>query len=345
MPTSPVLPSPLTKQLCVAASYMFAATALLVVLLHGLLLILLCGLLTFSLIQSASPLLGKRVHGHNAKLIAVGLMAVVIILVLVGGSWVAAHFFQSEAGSLHALLQKLADIIAASSSQLPVWLSGHLPQSVDELNRVIVDGLREHAEEAKAFGTHLAHSMLHAILGMVIGAMVALVDIVPQERQNMRPLAAALLDRIGKFAEIFKRVVFAQAKISAINAAITAVYVFVVLPLAGVSLPFSMTIVLVTFFGGLLPVVGNLISNSILVVVSLSQSLHLAFVSLGFMVVIHKLEYFLNAKIIGSFIHAKAWELLVSLMVMEALFGLPGIVASPIVYAYIKRELSDQGLV
>ena len=85
----------------------------------------------------------------------------------------------------------------------------------------------------------------------------------------------------------------------------------------------------VTFFAGLLPVIGNLISNSILVVVALSHSLHTALASLVFLVVIHKLEYFLNARIIGSHIHARAWELLAAMLVMESVFGLPGVVAAP----------------
>jgi predicted PurR-regulated permease PerM len=61
--------------------------------------------------------------------------------------------------------------------------------------------------------------------------------------------------------------------------------------------------------------------------------------------VIHKLEYFLNAKIIGSHINARAWELLAAMLVMESVFGMPGIIAAPVLYAYVKKELADRGLV
>ena len=47
-----------------------------------------------------------------------------------------------------------------------------------------------------------------------------------------------------------------------INTVITAVYLVIVLPLLGVSLPFAKTLVVVTFVCGLIPVVGNLIANS-----------------------------------------------------------------------------------
>ena len=59
---------------------------------------------------------------------------------------------------------------------------------------------------------------------------------------------------------------------------------------------------------------------------------------------IHKLEYFLNARIIGSHIQAKAWELLLSMLILESAFGIPGLVAAPIYYAYLKAELSEKGL-
>jgi predicted PurR-regulated permease PerM len=101
----------------------------------------------------------------------------------------------------------------------------------------------------------------------------------------------------------------------------------------------------VTFLAGLLPVIGNLISNTMIVMVSLSVSPLLAASSLLFLVVIHKLEYFVNARVMGTQIHARAWELLVALVVMEAAFGIAGVVAAPIYYAYLKNELSEKGLI
>jgi predicted PurR-regulated permease PerM len=62
-------------------------------------------------------------------------------------------------------------------------------------------------------------------------------------------------------------------------------------------------------------------------------------------VVIHKFEYFLNARIVGGQIRANAWELLIAMLLMESVFGIAGIVAAPIFYAYIKSELRARDLV
>ena len=113
----------------------------------------------------------------------------------------------------------------------------------------------------------------------------------------------------------------------------------------GVHLPLTKTMIAVTFIAGLLPVIGNLISNTVIVVMSLSVSPLLAVSSLVFLVVIHKLEYFVNARVMGGQIHARAWELLLAMLVMDAIFGIPGVIAAPIYYAYLKIELKAQDLI
>jgi len=189
----------------------------------------------------------------------------------------------------------------------------------------------------------VGHVIVHMLIGMVIGAMVSLRE--ADRSSSGGPLVVALSERARRLGDAFRNVVFAQVRISALNTAFTAAYLLVALPIAGIHLPYAKTLVVVTFIAGLLPVVGNLISNTVIVIVSLSQSLTLAVASLAFLVVIHKAEYFLNARIVGARIHAKAWELLVAMLVMEAAFGIAGLVAAPIYYAYLKDELAARKLI
>ena len=91
----------------------------------------------------------------------------------------------------------------------------------------------------------------------------------------------------------------------------------VILPFFDIDIPFKWTAVGIAFVVGLLPVVGNLISNTIIVILSLGVSFNVALASLLFLVIIHKFEYFLNAKIIGQQTQASAWEILLAILVME----------------------------
>jgi predicted PurR-regulated permease PerM len=332
-----------TFNLPILTSYLLAAFALLVVLHQHLVGALFSGLLVYSLVHMLAPLLENKISGKQARLVAVAGFGILIVTALSLAIWGMVVFFQSDAGNIRVLLQKMADIIEASRSQIPTWLRDHLPDNADALREMITSWLREHAAEAKLAGQEAGRTAVHLLIGMIIGAMVALHD--AKEDQPYFPLAAALRDRAVNLSRSFQQIVFAQARISAINAALTAIFLFIILPLQGISLPLSKSLVVITFVAGLLPVAGNLISNTALVIVGLSHSLQTAAASLLFMIIIHKLEYFLNARIIGSQIQARAWELLIAMLVMESVFGLSGVIAAPVLYAYLKKELMDRELV
>jgi len=99
-----------------------------------------------------------------------------------------------------------------------------------------------------------------------------------------------------------------------------------------------------TFLCGLLPVVGNLISNAIIVGIAFTVSPKEALVALIFLVCIHKLEYFLNGKIIGRRINNPLWLTLLALVLGERLMGVPGIILAPVVLHYVKVEASGFNL-
>jgi len=154
-----------------------------------------------------------------------------------------------------------------------------------------------------------------------------------------------MLDRLTTLAAAFHNVVFAQIKVSLVNTVLTCGFLFGVLPLFGLHFPFAKTVVVLTFIAGLLPIIGNLISNTVIVLIGLSISLEAALIALIYLVLIHKLEYFINARIFGSRISAKTWEILLAMLVFESAFGLAGVVAAPVYYAYLKAELRASRLI
>lgn len=324
-------------------AWLFMTCAMLFVLYTHLLPALLAGLLVFELVHVISPYIARKLPGKGAKLVAVGLLATVVIgLIVLLGMGLAA-LFGSDSGGLSRLISQMAQIIEDSRQILPKWIDERLPENAVKLQQVVTQWLRDHSADLQIVGTQAGRHAAHILIAMVIGSMLALREAVVIDR--FKPFSRALVQRISLFGEAFRNIVFAQVRISAINATFTGIYLAVVLPMMGIHLPFTKTMIAITFIVGLLPVIGNLISNTVIVVVSMSHSLGVAIGSLAFLVIIHKLEYFLNAKIVGGQIRAHAWELLVAMLTMEAAFGLPGLVAAPIYYAYIKSELRAQGLV
>jgi predicted PurR-regulated permease PerM len=272
----------------------------------------------------------------------VGLLAVTVVAILTLLMFGVIVFVRSDLGNL-PFLQRLAEIIEGSRGKLPAMVMDAIPGDAEGMKAAIIAWLREHAKDLRTLGGEAGHVIVYIVVGMVIGAMVSLREAMPVEEGG--PLARALRERATRVGEAFRRVVFAQVRISALNTALTAAYLFAILPLLDIHLPLRKTLIAITFVAGLLPVVGNLISNTVIVLVSLSVSLPMAIASLAYLVVVHKLEYFLNARIVGRQINAKAWELLLAMLAMEAMFGIPGLIAAPIYYAYLKDELKARGLV
>ncbi|MDQ6620017.1 MAG: AI-2E family transporter [Pseudomonadota bacterium] len=324
------------------AAWITMAALLLLALEFRLLPALFAGLLVYELIHVITPRLPDTA-ARSGKLIAVAILAGVIVALLLAIFFAALAFFRSESAGFHALVQKFSQILEQSRDRLPEWLLSSLPDDTDGIKAGSAAWLRTHASAIGLMGRHAVEGVIRVIIGMVIGALVALREALPDKEHG--PLAIALMGRAAKLAEAFGRIVFAQVRIAAINTTLTAIYIAIVLPLFGIHLPLKTTLIVMTFVTGLLPVVGNLISNSIIVLASFSISMHLAFVSLAFLVIVHKMEYFLNARIVGRRINADAWELLIAMTVMEAIFGLPGLVAAPVYYAYVKEELVTADLV
>ncbi|WP_293393447.1 AI-2E family transporter [Nevskia sp.] len=319
---------------------LFAAVAAMVAVLYlHLLTALLAGLLVYELVHLLAARLRVASLGREpAKLVAVALLTIIVVGLLTAAVLGIGNFLRNGTDSVPALLERLAEAIDNSRSRLPAWIVQSLPSDAEALRGDLVVWLREHSSVVQGFGRSFGRGLAHILIGMVVGAMLALREATPGHTRG--PLARAIVERSSRLAESFRRVVFAQTWIASINALFTWIYVGVALPAFGVDLPQVKTLVLVTWIAGLLPILGNLISNTVIVAVSIGHSLELAFISLAYLIVIHKLEYFLNARIIGSQIRSRAWELLIAMMVMEAAFGLSGIIAAPIFYAYLKEELT-----
>ena len=325
------------------AAWILAAAGLLAVLQLRLLAALLAGLLVFELVETAADRLRvagmRHIAGRIAALVVICLIIVILLMLAALGF---STLLNDRSESLAALMQNMADVVDTARNHLPHWAQAYLPANAEELETAASGWLRSHAGTLGTAGERILRTLVQILAGIVSG-MITLADYaVPRARG---PLTEALADRVSLLAHAFRRVVFAQVRISALNTLLTGIYLAAILPALGIHLPLTKTMIAVTFIAGLLPVLGNLISNTVIVVVSLSFSVGAAVGSLVFLVLIHKLEYFVNARIIGARIRARAWELLLAMLFMDAAFGIPGVIAAPIYYAYVKDELAARKLI
>ncbi len=305
---------------------------------------LLAGLLLFSLLHRLDGLLrrGRLASAGNARLRALAVLALVGLVLAGAATLGLSLLWKARTTALPELLARMAQVLDSTRAWLGGrWIPAELADA-DTLREALAGFLRDHAAEFKAAGGHAGKALAHILAGLAIGVLAAFHHPDPE---GPKPLAEALGGRLQRLLQAFEAVVYAQVKISAINTALTAFYLYLALPLFGVTLPLRSTLVGVTFLAGLLPVLGNVLSNTAVVLISLGTGPGVAAASLAYLVVIHKLEYFVNARIVGSRIHAQTWEVIASMILMEIAFGTTGLVLAPILYAYLKGELRERGWV
>lgn len=197
-------------------------------------------------------------------------------------------------------------------------------------------------------GKYAGHAIL-ALAAFLIGAVVSVslflntkvepdADPVTGQDNLYSQTFLEVVARFRTFYQSFKTVMGAQIVISLINASITSVFLF------WNGFPFAPVLAGLTFLLGLLPIVGNLMSNTLIVSVGFTISPRMAFLALAYLVIIHKLEYFLNSKIIGDRIKTPMWLTLLGLIIGEKLMGIPGMILAPPVLHYVKVEASRHRL-
>lgn len=296
----------------------------------------LAGYVLFSLARrpTAQPVTaGRRIANI---LLAAALMA--------GGAFAVFEgvelLLNASSDGLPRLMQLLADTLDQIRRSAPDWIASRLPESADALQAALSGWLRAHAQHVQHWGRLALEVIVHLLVGLVIG-VAANVSI--HRRPATAALSALAIERWRQLAQAFRDVLAAQIRIALVNAALTAVYLLAALPAFGVHVPLAKTLVAFTFFASLLPIVGNLMSNGAIVVAALTVSLGTGIASLVFLIVIHKLEYFLNAHFVGSRVDMPVYALLASMLVLEAAFGAAGLVAAPIYCAWLTREMRTHG--
>lgn len=308
------------------------------------------GLLVLTLVLAAALRLG------GPLLIALfSYFALRQLLVITKRKWLALFLFILVVAALafaavyftRAAVRALPEMAETSIPSASAWAEARnieLPfTDLQSLRNYIIDSLKEEARYLQNVA-HVAGStttlLLFCLIAIVAAASLFLksgLDIDRDTHTVKNNLFSVFSDEVSArfrdFYRSFATVMGAQITISLINTVLTSIFVLTM------HLPHRALVIVLTFLCGLVPIIGNLISNTMILCLTLTISIKLALGALVFLVVIHKLEYFLNSKIIGQWIRNPVWLTLIGLVVGERLMGIPGLVLAPVVLNYIRVEM------
>ena len=341
-------PPPPPSRSVVITSYLLMTGALLLVMWQGLLPGLLCACVGFLLTRALAngiTRLQRKTPGSLPEKWVLNLSAAIIMLaplLLLSGALSQTRYYVVDAPQQYReLLDYLARTVLQLREKLPADLSAQLPQGAAEIQHIIANYLANKAGTLAMAGKAWLAGILHAYVGLLIGSLAAVRPRTPP----VAPLSRELHSRISMLGESFRQIVAAQFWIALFNTMLTALFLLFILPLWNMALPYTPALITLTFVAGLVPIVGNLLCNVVLTLVGLSVSPMAAAACLAFLILIHKAEYVINAKVIGQRTHMGVWELLSVMFVAESVFGPAGLVAAPLFYAYLKKELHHARLI
>jgi predicted PurR-regulated permease PerM len=268
-------------------------------------------------------------------------LALILFSIVVAGIGAAAVYFT------RAAILALPDVADTSIPSASAWAQKRqieLPfTDFESLRAVVIDTLKQEAHYLQNVA-HFARSttalLVFTVIGIVAaGSLFLKTGLDPHRSGHLvkNNLYSVCCDEVSTrfrdFYRSFATVMGAQITISLVNTILTALFV------TAVRLPHAPLVIAITFLCGLVPIVGNLVSNTVIVFVALTISLKLAIGALLFLVLIHKLEYFLNSKIIGERIRNPVWLTLIALIIGERLMGIPGLILAPVVLNYLRVEM------
>jgi predicted PurR-regulated permease PerM len=290
---------------------------------------LIAGLFAYMMLEQAlDAFRGAGVSPRLSRWASVAVFLVVGLLLSV----IFAAFVEIVLERLPALLDRLLPRMDALARRfgrgLPV-------DNVQEMRSLILVTLKENARSITMTSGLLTRGFFQIIVAVVIAIMGFMAE--TGSLDGRRGLDGDLLrecrDRATLFAFSFQLVMGAQILIAAINAAAAAALLF------AFHIPFRTMLTLATFVFGMIPIAGNVISNTLIVASALTISDHLALVALIFLVVVHKGGYFLNSRIVGARTETPSWAILLGLLVGEALMGVTGVILAPTLIYYVRAEL------
>lgn len=278
-----------------------------------------------------------KLHVTQSKWVAVALF----LLAAVGIVYATGYFVRIAV----VALPKIAETSIPSFINWATVYGIELPfTDYDSLKNLAMETVTEqvhYLRNVANFAKGAATEAVFVVIGVVVAVSLFLDNRLdldagkhPVKNNLYSSCCSEISSRFLSFYESFATVLGAQIIISSINTTLTSIFVFVG------GLPYWPLLIGATFLCGLLPVVGNLISNTIIVGVAFTISPKMALTAMAFLVVVHKLEYFLNSKIIGDRIRNPIWLTLLGLIIGERLLGIPGMILAPVVLNYVKMEAS-----
>ena len=291
----------------------------------------------------------ERVHSKTAKWLIRRLPIGLTVLVVVSVATLITLGFGNAVRFVVATLieqgPKLIDEAIANlttvTAQLPESIRSQVPVNTEELFAMVRSSVGDGLTYVRSFGGAGFFIMLQLVFALILGLSAGLMRI----SHTPKPLTKAWTGTMERYVKCFTLLMGAQVYVSIWNTFCTAIFVYFILPVFDVVLPFRELLLMFTAVASLIPAAGNIMANTLILLLTIRYGPWVAMGSVTYLFIIHKVEYFVNGYIIGRNVRASVPEMLIAIIFGETAFGLPGLITAPVTYAFLKVHWQRWGWV
>ncbi|MCQ8897726.1 AI-2E family transporter [Limnobacter humi] len=269
-----------------------------------------------------------------------------LVLIILGLGAAVRFVIESVATQGPQLAEEAIRSLNTLAASLPEEVRSKVPGSAKEFFDMARHATGDLMGYAKNFGGASFFVFLQLVFALILGVSAALMTRASVAAgAQARPLAHAWVHTMEGYVRCFTLLMGAQVYVSIWNTFCTAVFIYGILPAFDVVLPFRELLLMFTSIASLIPAAGNIMANTLILVLTIRFGPWVSLGSVVYLFVIHKLEYFVNGYIIGRNVQASVPEMLIAIILGEVAFGLPGLITAPVTYAFLKMHWQKWGWV
>ena len=290
--------------------------------------------------RTSSPAVKKILSWLPAVLTSV-IVAAAVVLLGFGFATAVKFTVRTVAAQGPQLIEEAIVNLHTVTASLPDNIRDKVPGNSADFFKMLRNTTGDLTGYVRNFGGASFYIFIQLVFAVILGTSAALL----QRENKFKPLSTAWLGAMEDYVRCFTLLMGAQVYVSIWNTFCTAIFIYFVLPAAGAVLPFRELLLMFTAVASLIPAAGNVLSNALILVLTIRYGPFVAAGSVLYLFVIHKLEYFVNGYIIGRQVRASVPEMLIAIILGETAFGLPGLITAPVTYAFLKVNWQKWGWV
>lgn len=265
----------------------------------------------------------------------VGFVLSVTAISLIG--WGVYVAFSAMISDFNSLINSSHGQIISTANQLGLEVT-----TLQEIQVLAIDFIKENTGFLVVTGSLL----IKVFLGVILGIIIHFSPLKQSDQNVWGSVLNTILSQSQIFFESFKNIMAIQVLISLMNTAIIAfmstVFTWLIF---GEFLPYWYVLILLTAVLSLVPVVGNMLINIILVLSTIQMSPFYVLVGLGLFAIIHKLELLVIGKQMDSKVGIPFIVILFSMVIGKLLFNsMSGMILGMVTVVTVAQLLKNKPL-